>query len=168
MNLKKVSQKKQKVTMELSLDELKIMYSAFEHSGFSYRMLPKEMYESISREQYEKFLLLYSDILTAFSLCKDGNIDNFMLQEIIKCKKEISPGLSHALTDKEIDVFNEYFERNDIPTAFKNSDWRLIYDHIVGRRKSKKLLNSGQNQHEENYKRKKLQYRNSKTHRELG
>lgn len=41
-----------------------------------------------------------------------------------------------TLTEDEIDIFNDYIECNDMPVAFGNSDWRLIYNKIVGGKES--------------------------------
>lgn len=39
---------------------------------------------------------------------------------------------TNILSDEEIDTFNAYLEENDLPTAFRNTDFVNIYKKIVG------------------------------------
>ena len=119
MNIQSISKEKRTVTLELDADDLvricNAMYSQFE-----------------AEKDKEKFLELYSDMMMVRDLCQYGHIDNFCLQNIVKCRNGIGSGLDGLLSDEDIDTFNAYLEDNDIPTAFGNSDWMTIYKKIVG------------------------------------
>ena len=39
---------------------------------------------------------------------------------------------TNILSDEEIETFNAYLEENDLPTAFRNTDFVNIYKKIVG------------------------------------
>ena len=45
---------------------------------------------------------------------------------------EMTDKTTNILSDKEIDIFNAYLEDNDLPTAFRNTDFVNIYKKIVG------------------------------------
>lgn len=45
---------------------------------------------------------------------------------------EIPNATTNILSDEEIDIFNAYLEKNDLPTAFGNTDFVNIYKKIVG------------------------------------
>ena len=66
--------------------------------------------------------------ITARDLCQYGHIDDFCLQNIVKCRS----GIKGVLSATDIQSFNAYLEDNNIPDAFKNSDWVRIYKRIVG------------------------------------
>ena len=119
MNIQSISKEKRTVTLELDADDLvricNAMYGQFE-----------------SEKDKEKFLELYSDMMMVRDLCQYGHVDNFCLQNIVKCRNGIGNGLDGLLSDEDIDTFNAYLANNDIPTAFGNTDWMAIYKKIVG------------------------------------
>lgn len=43
------------------------------------------------------------------------------------------------LPQKQAEAFNTYIEGNDMPMAFGNSDWNMIYSMIVGTTRSDKI-----------------------------
>lgn len=45
---------------------------------------------------------------------------------------EIPNTTTNILSDEEIDTFNAYLEENDLPTAFRKTDFVNIYKKIVG------------------------------------
>ena len=45
---------------------------------------------------------------------------------------EIKDTTTNILSDEEINTFNAYLEENDLPTAFRNTDFVNIYKKIVG------------------------------------
>lgn len=45
---------------------------------------------------------------------------------------ETTDKTTNILSDEEIDTFNAYLEDNDLPTAFRNTDFVNIYKKIVG------------------------------------
>ena len=118
MNIQSISKEKRTVTLELDADDLvricNAMYSQFE-----------------SEKDKEKFLELYGDMMMVRDLCQYGHVDNFCLQNIVKCRNGIGNGLDGLLSDEDIDTFNAYLANNDIPTAFGNTDWMAIYKKIV-------------------------------------
>ena len=77
--------------------------------------------------------------MMARDLCQYGHVDNFCLSNIVKCRSSIGNGFGGMLSDDDIDTFNAYLEGNDMPIAFKNTDWRSIYNKIVGNRSTEKL-----------------------------
>jgi len=46
-----------------------------------------------------------------------------------------------VLSDFEIDIFLSYIENNDMPTAFKNTDWIQIFNKITDYKKTDKISN---------------------------
>lgn len=128
MNIQSISKEKRNAIVELNADELVIICNAL------YAQLDKKKDE-------ENFLQLYSNAMMIRDLCKYGNVDNYCLRNIVKCRNSIGNafGLEGVLSDDDIDTFNAYLENNDMPTAFGNSDWKSIYDKIVGSRRSEKL-----------------------------
>lgn len=126
MNIQNISKDKREATVELSADEFVIICNAL------YAQLGE-------KKDKENFLQLYSDMMMTRDLCQYGHVDNFCLHNIVKCRNNIENGLDGVLSDDDIDTFNAYLEDNDIPTAFGNSDWRNIYNKIVGHRKTEKL-----------------------------
>lgn len=127
MNIQNISKKDKNVTVELRADELVTICN----------MLFAQYAEHQNNEHY---LQLYSDMMMARDLCQYGHVDNFCLKGIIECRNKIGLGIDgvHILSDDEIDTFNAYLEKDDIPTAFGNTDWNRIYNKIVGKRRSKK------------------------------
>lgn len=126
MNIQNISKDKREATIELSADDLVIICNAL------YSQLDK-------KKSDEKFLQLYSDMMMARDICQYGHVDNFCLHNIVKCRNSVENGLDGVLSDDDIDTFNSYLEDNDMPTAFGNTDWRSIYNKIVGHRSSEKL-----------------------------
>lgn len=45
---------------------------------------------------------------------------------------EMTDKTTNILSDEEINTFNAYLEDNDLPTAFRNTDFVNIYKKIVG------------------------------------
>lgn len=132
MNIQNISKKESSVTMELSADDLVIICNAL-----------SAQYDA-SKER-ETFLQLYSDMMMARDLCQYGHVDNFCLQNIVKCRNGIGNGLNGMLSDRDIDTFHTFLERGDISAAFRNPDWKRIYEKIVGKhgkaRSSEKIKN---------------------------
>lgn len=126
MNIQNISKKKRNVIVELEADDLVMICNAL------YSQLEEE-------KNREPFLQLYSDMMMVRDLCQYGHIDNFCLSNIVKCRNDIGKGLDGILSNDDIDTFNSYLESNDIPTAFGNTDWRSIYNKIVGDRRTEKL-----------------------------
>ena len=126
MNIQNISKKKRNVIVELEADDLVMICNAL------YSQLEEE-------KNREPFLQLYSDMMMVRNLCQYGHIDNFCLSNIVKCRNNIGKGLDGILSNDDIDTFNSYLESNDIPTAFGNTDWRSIYNKIVGDRRTEKL-----------------------------
>lgn len=126
MNIQNISKKKRNVIVELEADDLVMICNAL------YSQLEEE-------KNREPFLQLYSDMMMVRDLCQYGHIDNFCLSNIVKCRNNIGKGLDGILSNDDIDTFNSYLESNDIPTAFGNTDWRSIYNKIVGNRRTEKL-----------------------------
>ena len=119
MNIQSISKERRTVTLELDADDLVRICNA-----------PPPQFES--EKDKEKFLELYSDMMMVRDLCQYGHVDNFCLQNIVKCRNGIGNGLDGLLSDEDIDTFNAYLANNDIPTAFGNTDWMTIYKKIVG------------------------------------
>ena len=113
MNIENISKEKGEVLVRLSKDNLVVICNAL------YRQ---------TQENKENILQLYSDMMMARDLCQYGHIDDFCLQNIVKCRS----GIKGVLSDTDIQSFNAYLESNNIPAAFKNSDWVRIYKRIVG------------------------------------
>ena len=126
MNIQNISKEKRNVIVELEADDLVMICNAL------YSQLEE-------KNNNDNFLQLYSDMMMARDLCQYGHIDNFCLSNIVKCRNNIEKGLDGILFNDDIDTFNYYLESNDMPTAFGNSDWRSIYNKIVGYRKTEKL-----------------------------
>lgn len=126
MNIQNISKKKRNVIVELETDDLVMICNAL------YSQLEEE-------KNREPFLQLYSDMMMVRDLCQYGHIDNFCLSNIVKCRNNIGKGLDGILSNDDIDTFNSYLESNNIPTAFGNTDWRSIYNKIVGDRRTEKL-----------------------------
>ena len=126
MNIQNISKDKREATIELSADDLVIICNAL------YSQLDE-------KKSDENFLQLYSDMMMARDICQYGHVDNFCLHNIVKCRNSVENGLDGVLSDDDIDTFNSYLEDNDMPTAFGNTDWRSIYNKIVGHRSSEKL-----------------------------
>lgn len=126
MNIQNISKDKREATIELSADDLVIICNAL------YSQLDE-------KKSDEKFLQLYSDMMLARDLCQYGHVDNFCLHNIVKCRNSIGTGLDGTLNDDDIDTFNAYLEGDNIKTVCRNTDWKNIYNKIVGHRSSKKL-----------------------------
>ena len=124
MNIQKILKENREVTVELSADDLVTICNAlYAQSG--------------EKKDNNHFMQLYSDMMMARDLCQYGHIDNFCLHNIVKCRSEVK-GL---LSDDDIEIFNAYLEDNNLPTAFRNSDFVRIYKRIVGDMKcSDKLI----------------------------
>lgn len=125
MNIQNISKKDREVTINLSADELVKICNIFYQT------------EKGEDDLYHK---LYSEFMIARDLCQYGHIDNFCLSEIVKnrnsCMSKINGGV---LPKKQAEIFNTYIEGNDMPIAFGNSDWNMIYSMIVGNTKSDKI-----------------------------
>lgn len=128
MNIQNISKKDKNVMVELSADELVTICNvlALQHAEL---------------KDKESYLQLYSDMALARDLCQYGHVDNFCLTDIVNCRNKIGKGLDGicVLSDDEIDTFNAYLEKDDIPTAFGNTDWNQIYNKIVGRKRNEKI-----------------------------
>lgn len=119
MNITSISKKDREVKISLTADELILLCN----------MMHEQRKE---KHNDEKLLQLYSEMIIARDLCQYGSLDNFALQNIVKCRNHINDGLDGILPDEDIDTFNAYLEQNDMKTAFGNSDWNKIYSKIVG------------------------------------
>ncbi len=115
MNIENISKEKGEVLVRLSKDDLVGICNAL------YRQTEEQ-------ENKENILQLYSDMMMARDLCQYGHIDDVCLQNIVKCRS----GIKGVLSATDIQSFNAYLEDNNIPDAFKNSDWVRIYKRIVG------------------------------------
>jgi hypothetical protein len=115
MNIENISKEKGEVLVRLSKDDLVGICNAL------YRQTEEQ-------ENKENILQLYSDMMMARDLCQYGHIDDFCLQNIVRYRS----GIKGVLSDTDIQSFNAYLESNNIPAAFKNSDWVRIYKRIVG------------------------------------
>ena len=115
MNIQNISKENQKAIVELTADDLVIICNAlYAQSG--------------KKKNNDYFMQLYSNMMMARDLCQYGHVDNFCLHNIVKCRSE----LRGLLSEDDIETFNAYLEDNDLPTAFRNSDFVRIYKRIVG------------------------------------
>lgn len=73
MNIQSIS-KNEKVTIDLSPDDLVIICNAM-------YCQPDEV------KNKKSFCTIYSDMMMARDLCQYGHIDDFCLQNIVKCRK---------------------------------------------------------------------------------
>ena len=119
MNITNISKESREVKVSLTADELILLCN----------MMHEQRKE---KDNDEKLLQLYSEMIIARDLCQYGSLDNFSLQSIVKCRNSINNGLNGMLPDEDIDTFNAYLEQDDMKTAFENSDWNKIYSEIVG------------------------------------
>lgn len=115
MNIQNISKENQKAIVELTADDLVIICNAL-------------YAQSDKKKNNDYFMQLYSDMMMARDLCQYGHVDNFCLHNIVKCRSE----LRGLLSEDDIETFNAYLEDNDLPTAFRNSDFVRIYKRIVG------------------------------------
>ena len=115
MNIENISKEKGEVLVRLSKDDFVGICNAL------YRQTEEQ-------KNKENIMQLYSDMMMARDLCQYGHIDDFCLQTIVKCRR----GIKGVLSATDIQSFNAYLEDNNIPDAFKNSDWVRIYKRIVG------------------------------------
>lgn len=125
MNIQTISKEKREVMVELTANDLAIICNAL------YAQLGE-------KKQSDTFMQLYSDMMMARDLCQYGHVDDFCLHNIVKCRSE----LKGLLSEEDIETFNKYLEDNDLPTAFKNSDFVRIYNRIVGDLKDSDTLKS--------------------------
>lgn len=115
MNIQTISKEKKEVMVELTADDLGIICNA--------------LYAQLGEKKHnDTFMQFYSDMMMAKDLCRYGHVDDFCLHNIVKCRS----GFRGVLSDDDIEIFNEYLEDNDLPTAFGNSDFVRIYKRIVG------------------------------------
>lgn len=125
MDIQNISKKDREVTISLSADELVKICNTFYQT------------EERKDDLYHK---LYSELMIARDLCQYGHIDNFCLSRIVKnrnsCMDKIKGGV---LPQKQAEIFNTYIVWNDMPMAFGNSDWNMIYSMIVGNTNSDKI-----------------------------
>ena len=126
MDIQSISKEKRECTIRLSADELVMICNSFH-------------YAEKSCGGGNLFHKLYSDMIAANNLCQYGHIDNFALSEIIKHRNETENKVTDILSEDDKAIFEEYIERNNMPLAFGNSDWRSIYYKIVGITKSDKI-----------------------------
>ena len=125
MNIQNISKKDREVEIKLSVDELVKICNTFYQT------------EERKDDLYHK---LYSELMIARDLCLYGHIDNFCLSEIVKNRNSCGNGMNGGvLSQKQAEIFNIYIEGNDMPMAFGNSDWNMIYSMIVGNVKSDKI-----------------------------
>ena len=82
MNIENISKEKGEVLVRLSKDDLVGICNAL------YRQT----------EEQENILQLYSDMMMARDLCQYGHIDDFCLQNIVKCRS----GIKGVLSDTDI------------------------------------------------------------------
>lgn len=135
MNITNISKESREVKISLTADELILLCN----------MMHEQRKE---KDNNEKLLQLYSEMMIARDLCQYGSLDNFSLQSIVRCRNSINDGLNGILSDKDIDTFNAYLEQDDMKTAFENSDWNKIYSKIVrrhGKRRSSPKLKQWMN-----------------------
>lgn len=131
MNIQTISKEKRKVTVELTADDLVTICNAL-------------YAQSDEKKHYETFMQLYSDMMMARDLCQYGHVDNFCLHNIVKCRS----GFKGVLSDDDIATFNKYLEDNDLPIAFRNSDFIRIYKRIVGNTQNSDTIKSWMEHHE--------------------
>lgn len=125
MNIQTISKEKREVMVELTANDLAIICNA--------------LYAQLGEKKHsDTFMQLYSDMMMARDLCQYGHVDDFCLHNIVKCRSE----LKGLLSEEDIETFNKYLEDNDLPTAFKNSDFVRIYKRIVGDLKDSDTLKS--------------------------
>lgn len=79
MNIQNIAKEEKEVVLKLSADDLTIICNAL------YAQMPEN-------QKNERFLQLYSDIMIARDLCQYGHIDNFCLQNVVKCRNGIGKG----------------------------------------------------------------------------
>lgn len=58
------------------------------------------------------------------------------MARVVRFRTNLTRGI---LSEEQADIFNNYIEKNDMPTVFGNSDWKQIYAMIVGNRKTDKI-----------------------------
>lgn len=131
MNIQTISTEKRKVTVELTADDLVTICNAL-------------YAQSDEKKQHETFMQLYSDMMMARDLCQYGHVDNFCLHNIVQCRS----GFKGVLSDDDIATFNKYLEDNDLPIAFRNSDFIRIYKRIVGNTQNSDTIKSWMEHHE--------------------
>jgi len=131
MNIQTISKEKREVMVELTANDLVTICNAL------YGQLCEKKYNDI-------FMQLYSDMMMARDLCQYGHVDNFCLHNIVRCRS----GLKGLLSEEDAEIFNKYLEDNDLPTAFRNSDFVRIYKRIVGDLKDSDTLKSWMEQNE--------------------
>lgn len=131
MNMLTISKEKREVMVKLTVDDLIIICNA--------------LYAQSGEERNNSyFMQLYSDMMMARDLCQYGHVDDFCLHNIVKCRSE----LKGLLSEEDIEIFNNYLEDNDLPTAFGNSDFVRIYKRIVGDLKGSDILKNWMEQNE--------------------
>lgn len=119
MNIQNISKENKEAVVKLSTDDLTIICNAL------YAQLPEN-------QKNERFLQLYSDMMIARDLCQYGHIDNFCLQNVVKCRNGIGKGLDGMLPDEDVKIFDAYLDQNVIRSSFENSDWLSVCKKIIG------------------------------------
>lgn len=76
MNIQRISKYEREVTVDLSADDLVMICNALH-------------YQFNEKEDKENFCRLYSDMMMARDLCQYGQVDDFCLQNIIKCRENV-------------------------------------------------------------------------------
>ena len=125
MNIQSISKKDREVTVTLSADELVKICNL--------------LYSTADNEKNDLYYNLYSEMMIARDMCQYGHIDNFCLENIVKCRNSFGKGFIGNLSENDIQVFNSYIESDDMKTAFGNSDWCEVYSKIVGDKQSEKI-----------------------------
>ena len=64
--------------------------------------------QSKEQETSDHFLQLYSDMMIARDLCQYGHVDNFCLQNIVKCRNDIGKGIGGVLSSIHGSKDSEY------------------------------------------------------------
>lgn len=131
MNIQTISTEQRKVTVELTADDLSMICNAL-------------CAQSEEKKHRDDFMQLYSDMMMVRNLCHCGRIDDFCLRNIVKCRNN----LKGVLSDDDIATFNKYLEDNDLPTAFRNSDFVRIYKRIVGDMQNSNTIKSWMKQND--------------------
>lgn len=91
----------------------------FKKQGYNIELIEKEMRAPDGTK-------ISPDIYALFT--RDGNVSKTKEEENVISSEE----RKNALTEEEIDCFNEYLESEKVDVAFGNSDWWAIYHKIVG------------------------------------
>ena len=125
MDIQNISKKDREVTVTLSADELVKICNV--------------LYGTSDENKNNLYYKLYSEMMIARDMCQYGHVDDFCLERIVKCRNNIDGTFVGSLSEDDAEIFNYYIEKDDMPTAFGNTDWCNIYSKIVGNKRSEKI-----------------------------